>query len=160
MSRTCAVCTHSNRAGVDLALVNGLSNRRAASLCDVSEAAIRRHREHLPSAMVEAKAAEQVTQADDLLSQVMTLKARAVGILDAAEREGKYVPALMAIREAQGCIELLAELANQIDRRPTLNLLIAPEWLAARAALLEALAPFPEARSAVSARLLALETSA
>jgi hypothetical protein len=63
----------------------------------------------------------------------------------------------MAIREARGNLELLAKLTQQLDTRPTLNLLVAPEWLTVRAVLLEALAAYPEARAAVAGRLIAPE---
>ena len=55
--------------------------------------------------------------------------------------------------------ELLARLIGELDDRPQINLLLAPEWLEVRAALLEALAPFPDARAAVAERLLALEAA-
>ena len=51
-------------------------------------------------------------------------------------------------------------MSQAIDRRPTLSLLVAPEWLHTRSALLDALRPFPEARTAVAARLVALERPA
>ena len=57
-------------------------------------------------------------------------------------------------------IELLAKLLGELDERPQLNLTVAPEWLAVRSALLEALGPYPEARAAVARRLVALEGGA
>ena len=66
----------------------------------------------------------------------------------------------MGVGEARACIELLAEMSQQLDRRPTVNLLVSPEWVAVRSALLVALRPFPEARHAVAARLATLETAA
>jgi hypothetical protein len=53
--------------------------------------------------------------------------------------------------------ELLAKLLGELDERPQVTLVTAPEWLQLRAALLDALRPHPEARSAVAARLLVLE---
>jgi hypothetical protein len=50
-------------------------------------------------------------------------------------------------------LELLAKLVGELDDRPSINVLVAPEWLAVRAALLAALAPFPEARAAAAAAL-------
>ena len=59
----------------------------------------------------------------------------------------------MAIGQVRRNLELLAKLIGQLDTRPTVNLLIAPEWLTVRATLLSALAPYPDARSAVAGRL-------
>ena len=63
------------------------------------------------------------------------------------------------MREARGCLELLAKLTGELQQEGSINVLIAPEWLALRGALLAALAPYAEARTAVAAALLALEGS-
>ncbi|MDP9359694.1 MAG: hypothetical protein M3R02_31305 [Chloroflexota bacterium] len=59
----------------------------------------------------------------------------------------------------QGQLELMAKLLGDLDERSPVAILLAPEWLEIRSALLEALTPFPEARAAVADRLAALETS-
>ena len=64
--------------------------------------------------------------------------------------------ALKAVAQLRPLVELLAKLVGELDDRPQVNLRIAPEWIAARAALLEALAPYPEARAAAAERLAAL----
>lgn len=56
-------------------------------------------------------------------------------------------------------LELLAKLAGELDERPIINVLTAPEWLQVRGLLLEALRPFPDARAAVAARLMAVEAA-
>lgn len=61
--------------------------------------------------------------------------------------------------QLQGQIDLLAQLLGELDKRPRVNVLVSPEWLAVRSLIVEALMPFPEARSVVSARLLALESN-
>ena len=64
--------------------------------------------------------------------------------------------ALKAVAPLRPLVELLAKLVGELDERPQVSLHLAPEWLAVRAALLEALAPYPEARAAAAARLAAL----
>jgi hypothetical protein len=54
-------------------------------------------------------------------------------------------------------IELLARLIGELDERPQVNVLVSPEWVAARAVVLEALSPYQEARTAVAGRLLQLD---
>jgi hypothetical protein len=54
-------------------------------------------------------------------------------------------------------IELLARLIGELDERPQMNILVSPEWITVRTAVLETLAPHPEARAAVAGRLLQLE---
>ncbi len=57
----------------------------------------------------------------------------------------------------QGNLELVAKLLGELDERPRINVLVAPEWLQARRTLVEALHQYPEARAAVSGALVALE---
>jgi transposase-like protein len=150
MPRSCTVCEHPEREAIECALVGGASNRSVASLYDVSEAAMRRHKgNHLPAKLVMAQAAEEVAEADSLLDQVQDLQGRALAILDKAETAGDLRTALGAIREARGNLELLAKLLGELDERPVVNLTISPEWLELRAVIVGALEPHPEALSAV-----------
>ena len=131
------------------------SNRSIASLYDVSEAAVRRHKaNHLPAKLVMAQAAEEVAQADTLLDQVRNLQSRAYGILDKAEGAGDLRTALGAIREARGNLELLAKLLGELDERPQLNILVAPQ---VQYVILSALEPYPTARVAVAEALRELD---
>jgi hypothetical protein len=148
--RSCTVCAHPKREEIDRALVGGASNRSAASLYDVSEASVRRHKgKHLPGKLVMAQAAEEVAEADTLLEQVKGLQGRAYAVLDRAEQVGELRTALSAIREARGNLELLAKLLGKLDERPVVNLNVSPEWLELRAVIVTALQPHPEAMSAV-----------
>jgi hypothetical protein len=55
MPRPCSICTHPNRETIDAEIRAGTPNRRTASKCDVSEAAVRRHRKHLAAAHAPAE---------------------------------------------------------------------------------------------------------
>ena len=57
-------------------------------------------------------------------------------------------------------IELLAKLTGELDDKPEVNIVLSPQWLTIRGAILEALEPFPEARVAVGARLLTVAGAA
>jgi hypothetical protein len=127
--------------------------RHIAAHYGTSTGALQRHKEHLPVALTRAQAAEAVAHGDDLLARVRGLRAMAERILSQAEAEGKLSVALQAIREARGCVELLGKLMGELEGRTTVNVWLAPEWLALRGALLEALAPFPQARQAVTSTL-------
>jgi hypothetical protein len=150
MPRSCTVCEHPEKDAIDRTLVGGASNRSVASLYDVSEAAVRRHKaNHLPAKLIMAEKAAEVVEADNLLDQVKWLQSRAYGILDRAEEAGELRTALSAIREARGNLELLAKLLGELDERPIVNLNISPEWLELRAVIVGALEPHPEALRAV-----------
>jgi hypothetical protein len=150
MPRSCTVCEHSERGSIDRALVSGASNRSVASLYDVSEAAVRRHKtNHLPAKLVMAEQAAEVAEAGGLLSQVQGLQGRALAILDKAETAGDLRTALGAIREARGNLELLAKLLGELDERPVVNVLVSPQWVELRTLIVGALDAHPEALGAV-----------
>lgn len=104
--------------------------------------------------MVKSEQAKEVTHADDLVNQVKELRTKAIGILAKAEAAGELKTALLGIREARACIELLAEMEGELNRNPTINLVLAPEWIKTRTVLMHALSDFPEARAAAARALI------
>ena len=158
MPRTCTVCAHPERAILDAALVRGEPLRDIAGRYAVSKSAVARHKaEHLPASLVKATAAAEVADADRLLRDAGALRAKAVSLLLAAERAGDLRTALAGVREARGCVELLARLLGELRDAPTVNIAITPAWVEIRAVVVAALAPYPEARAAVAARLTKME---
>ncbi len=149
MPRLCTVCSHPERGLIDDALLAGAAYRHIAARFNVSTGALQRHREHIPFHLLKAQDAAEVARADTLLEQVKSLQARALTILDKAEASGDLRTALSAIREARGNLELLAKLLGELQQEGTINLVVAPEWLSLRAVVVEALAPYPQAREAV-----------
>ncbi len=77
--------------------------------------------------------------------------------------ESKHAdPRELVLKTAQqltGQTQLLAKLLGQLDERPQVNVLMAPEWIQVRAVLLTALVVHPEARQAVTTALMALDAS-
>ncbi len=155
MPRSCSVCTHPEKAAINKALISGEAYRSIAKRFEASESAVYRHQQdHLPVQLAKAKEAEEVAEADNLLSQVRDLQARALTILDKAEEAGELRTALAGIREARGNLELLAKLVGELDERPQVKILIAPE---VRHVIVEALSPYPEARLSVANALAEIE---
>ena len=158
MPRVCTVCGHPERAALESALVAGEPTRRIAARFAVSDTALRRHKsDHVAQALAKAQAAAEIVRAEDLLGQVRALERKAETLLARAEHEGDLRTALLGVREARSCLELLAKLLGELDERPQVNLLVNPEWLRVRDLLLDALAPYPDARAAVAARLGRME---
>jgi hypothetical protein len=156
--RTCTVCLHPDRPAIDQMLVNRRPFRTIAGQMQLSKSAlIRHHDDHLPAQLAQAQQAVEVAQAEDLLDQVRILRSKAVDLLRKAEAAGDYRTALAGVREARACVELLLEVEGELDRRPTVNVLVSPEWVEVRARLLQALADYPDARAAVAAALLGPE---
>ncbi len=157
MPRRCTVCAHPKVEAIDMALVAGEPYRSVANRYEsLSQASVQRHSEnHLPATLAQAKEAEMVAHANDLLEQVRDLQVRTFAILEAAEASEQHRTALSAIREARGNLELLAKLLGELDDRPTVNVLISPEWLELRAVIVGTLEAHPAAHRAV---LRALES--
>jgi hypothetical protein len=152
MPRRCTACDHPERHGIDEALVSGSPYRSVAKRFELSESAVYRHKiEHLPAQLLNARETEEAARADDVLDQVRNLQTHALDILERAEKAGDLRTALAAISQARGNLDL--------DERPVVNVLVSAEWAVIRTALMDALSPYPEARSAVSGRLLELEES-
>jgi hypothetical protein len=154
MPRTCTICTHAEREAINQALVNGEPFRYIAERFGTSATALTRHKaEHLPVTLAKAHEAQEVVKAGTLLEQVQGLRDRSIRILEKAENAGDLRTALMGIREARGCMELLGEMEGQLNRNPVVNLYLSAEWIEVRALLMTALGDFPEARAAVAVAL-------
>ncbi len=151
MPRVCTICSHSDRAAIDAALVAGESYRTIAARYGPSKTALIRHKaEHLPAKLAKAHEAKEVASADRLITELNGLKSKAVALLLAAERAGDLRTALSGVREARACIETLLEVEGEIDRRTQVNVLVAnPEWLTLRTTIMHALTSHPAARDAV-----------
>ncbi len=144
------MCEHPKRGAIDRALAAGASNRSLASLYDVSEASVRRHRsKHLPARVAKAQEEEDVREALDVVKQLKAINAASLHILKEAREQGKQGTALGAIDRIHKQIELQAKLLGELDDRPQINVLVSPEWLELRATIVTALAPHPDARESV-----------
>lgn len=159
MPQVCKVCQQPDLKAIDQALVAGTSpSVLAARYSTIDRMSFQRHKEnHLPKKLAKAQEAREVAQADDILAQLKALRNKAMSILLKAEQAGDYRTALAGVREARSCLELLAELEGELDRRPQVNILISSEWLAVRDVIMATLAHYPEARATVASHLLQLE---
>ena len=154
MARRCTICAHEKRPDIDRALVAGEKYRDIAGQFGVSRSALVRHSDdHLPASLVKAHDAAEAAQADALLAQVVDLRDKAIGILEAAEEKKDLRSAIAAIREARGCVELLGKLAGQLQDVPVINVFMSAEWQGVQTAILAALEPHADARMAVAKAL-------
>jgi transposase-like protein len=150
MPRRCTVCDHTERHGIDEALVSGAPYRGIAKRFGLSESAVYRHKsEHLPAHLLKASEVEEAAQADDLLSQVRDLQSRTLAILEEAHDSGEHRTALLAIGQARANLEFQARLLQFIKEGPTINVQLSSEWMELRAVIISALEPYEAARRAV-----------
>src|ERR671911_1319561 len=150
MPRTCSICSHGHRDAMEDAFIAGQAKRRIASQHGVTERAVRYHmREHLPALLALARDAERAARADSLLDRIEALQSQTLAILEATEETGEHRTALSAIREARGNLELIGEVTKELNRTPTLNLSLHPQYIEARTLIVQALEPYPQAKGAV-----------
>jgi hypothetical protein len=153
MSRTCSICTHPDRVAINAALANQEPFRHIADRYGTSTTALQRHKaEHMSADLARVQQAKQ-DEDYDLLTQIRGLRSKAIGILLKAESVGDLRTALLAIREARGCLELLAEMEGELKRQPVVNLQLSAEWIEVRTVLLSVLDAHPEAKADVVAAL-------
>jgi hypothetical protein len=149
--RACSICGHEHRDAMEDAFIAGQAKRRIASQHGVTERAVRYHmREHLPALLALARDAERAARADTLLDRIEALQSQTLAILDAPEDQRT---ALAAIAQARRNLELIGEIAKELDRTPTINLELTVEWQEVKAVLVNTLASYPEAQQAVFSAL-------
>lgn len=155
MPRQCSACKHELRHEIDKALLAGETFRYVSERFALSTGALFRHKQrHLPPTLLRAQEAQEVARADSLLDQLKQLQQKALTLLNKAETAGDLRTALQGVREARGCLELLAKLQGELAQEgTTVNVLVSPTWLSLRGTILQALLPFPEARLKLSQAL-------
>ena len=156
----CTICPHEKLEEINQALMSGLSLRNVAKQFFVSMPSLHRHKRHIPAGMVLAQHAKEVAKADTLLEQVAKLRDKAMSILEQAEQAGDLRTALAGVREAKGCLELLAKLQGELGQEGTVTVTISPQWLSLRTVMLQTLEPYPEARLRLAAALREVDNNA
>jgi len=159
MPRKCTICEHEKVEEINKALIGGVSLSEIVSIYSgITKASLFRHKKnHLPAELVKAQEAREVTNADNLLAQVTELRDKALSILAKAEQTGDLRTALQGIREAKGCLELLAKLQGELQERSTVNILLNPQWVTLRTVILRTLESYPEARLKLSQAIKEVE---
>lgn len=159
--RRCTACNHANRPEIDAEMVAQPGvNAAIAERWGLSKDAVRRHRAHLSPAL-KAVATKRATQGVRTgVDRLEALADQAEAVLDEARTAGNSRLQLEAIKRLESIVANIMRTTGELDERPqvnVLNLATSPEWGVTRSALLDALGPFPEAATAVSARLAELE---
>lgn len=161
----CSVCTRDDVDAIDADLLAGASIRSVAARTGIAKSAVGRHRQnHLPST---SPTATRLEEGDVVVGEVDgTVRAKLLGMVDradralqAAETKGSVPQIIAAISEIRRCYELEAKLSGELAQPGgvSVNVMVSAEWAAIRVAMLDALAPYPEARVVVADRLAELE---
>jgi hypothetical protein len=158
----CRCCAHPEAVEIDEAILNGGSLRYVGDRFGMSPQSVMRHKRHMAIEAMQAAARAAIeaegVHAEGLVQSAANLRARALAILETAEKAGALETALKAIREAARCLELIAKLEGAIDTSATVNPVYAPIMIRMQQIVGRALMPFPEARQAVVTALASLRT--
>jgi hypothetical protein len=156
------VCNHPQREELDAALIGGtITQADVARVVGCSRSSVSRHyRNHLlPEASGELREDPELVDID-LLSELKGLYSRIKTHLDRAEQADNWKAIRAFHSEARQDLTLLARLIGDLDDGTRVNVTLAPQWVAVRTAMMDALEGYPEARSAVAAALLGIEGDA
>ena len=116
MPRTCTVCTHSERAEIDQALLAGEPFRDIAGRFGTSRSALLRHRKaDIPANLVKAKQAEEEVRAETLFERLRAINRETQAILEEARESGSLSIALAAINRVERQLEFEARLLGQLN---------------------------------------------
>jgi hypothetical protein len=151
--QVCTVCRHRKRGEIERGLVDGLSVRAVASQYGLTSSAVQRHRvEHLPRKLASAKAESEREDGRSLVDRIEELHRETRNILDSAVsgRSKDNTVALKAIARLEKQLELEGRLLGELREAPAVALIVSPEWIALRTAILGALDAYPDARQAVA----------
>lgn len=157
VASVCSICAHPEREAIDTQLVSGRSYRDIGAEHGVTISSLSRHRRSHVSEALKAVAAERaVSGPRSALSRFESLYDEAAAILAALKADGNASKSLVAIQTLSGVITQIAKLTGELDERASVqvvNLQSSPDWHGIRSTIMDALAPFPEARQAVVAAL-------
>jgi hypothetical protein len=172
----CSICSHDkHRVSIELGIVHGVSASVLAQRFGVSKFAIIRHaKAHLSpvqrAALLSATKpsaidleALKISESEGLLHALVTQRARLHQHSELAASLGDIKGAVQAENSIQSNLSLVARLLGQLATHHNVthtSLLVSPDYLRLRQALVGALRPYPEAGRAVAAALYALESDA
>ena len=146
-SEKCTVCQHPEVDAINAKLVSGLAVRPLAKEYDLGHMAMQRHRaNHLPRELVKAQALQEVEYADMLLERVEGLYSKALEIMQRAEDDKKYQPAVSALKEARSSLELIARLVGELKTGTQINIVYNQQWVDLRQQIYNALEGHPEVK--------------
>jgi hypothetical protein len=147
MARQCSICAHEKCESITLDILRGLPLRQVAVKYGLSTSAVHRHKGHISTTLTKYDDAKQVAEPGSIMKRIMELDSRADLIYREAIAAKDRNTALKALKELRELTTVYAKLAGEIQTQTIhQHLHISPEWLSLRQQMLNALAPFPEAR--------------
>jgi transposase-like protein len=150
MPRQCTICGHEKLEAINLALMSGSPYRIVAKQFTASPWAVYRHwKDHMPIALAQSQKAYEISAADSLLEQLLSLHRKTLALLNRAEGAGDVRCALAAVQQGRSNLELLWKLRSELTDGEAANTAVSPEWIETRSKMVQVLERFPQARIAI-----------
>ena len=168
------ILSHPQVAQIELELARGISIKNIARRYSLSRDALYRHRRRMsPQLKAQLRIAQDTrpidleklreTESTGLLQHLMSLRGRAYNTLTACDEANDSAGSARMHNVILRNLETTGKLLGELDtgaRTVVNNLTITGEYLELRHKIVRALAPFPDARAAVSAALRETEVQA
>jgi hypothetical protein len=172
--RRSTVIGHVDQAGIERDLALGRPLQRIAKKYGISKDAAWRHKKHLPPQLKAALAGHalrpeqdlekiRVEESESLLANLAAQRARLLLSQDAALEAEQFGLVAQLSNSIHRNLELVGKYLGEFAQHSvhtSISLMVTPEYLTLRAALLRALGPHAEAKRAVAAVLHGLEATA
>jgi hypothetical protein len=169
--RASTITGHPDQAGIERSLAIGVPLGRVAKKYGVSKDACFRHKRKLPPQLKSALAGHALRSGEDLeklrideseglLQNLAAQRARLLIAQDAALEAEQFSIVGSLAQGIHRNLELVGKYLGEFAQhsvQTTVSILITPEYLDFRSALLRSLQPFPEARRAVAATINQME---
>ena len=152
----CSICKRDDVEKINRDLFSGrYTQQQIAEKYHITPSTLCHHKSHVKTQLIqagEAAANDQVTA----IQRVSELDDRAEKLYQTCLKKGDNLNAIRALKEMRELVSLAARLSGELNQNVIHNHLhISPEWTVLRAAILQALQPYPEARTALLAALRA-----
>lgn len=157
---TCRVCAHIARETIDAQLAEGRSPYSIADEYGLKKDSVYRHKaNHWTKALVGIAGKAREAKQASLLARIEAEMGKVERVAKAGEASGNARMVLDSVAQMRGLLELLGKASGELRDSPqvAVNLIASPDWVRLRAAIFEVLAEYPDARAALSTRLLQLE---
>lgn len=147
---TCSICKREDVEKINHDLFSGrYTQQLIAEKYHVTPSTLCRHKAHTKTQLIQAGEAEESDQMT-VMQRVAELDNRAEKLYQACLKKGDNLNAIRAIKEMRELVSLAARLNGELNQNVIhQHLHISPEWAVLRAAILQALEPYPEARAAL-----------
>jgi len=152
MANKCSICSRDDCQQITEDILSGVTYREISEKYGCSLGAIHRHKQHSVVQPVPVLSEIDVTNQMQVMVRIAELNKRADQIYKASVKNDDRLNALRALKELRGILELYSKLTGELSTQAIhqhLHVTASPEWATLRHKILEALAPFPEARRAV-----------